>query len=38
MEIVSTCTYDLEYASVGYEEDGIGPDEEFGPETLLRPR
>jgi hypothetical protein len=32
MEIVSTRAYNLEYAPVGY-EDGMGPDEEFGPES-----
>jgi predicted small metal-binding protein len=31
METVSTHAYTLEYAHVGY-EDGVGPDEEFGPE------
>ena len=31
MEIVSTRAYDFEYVPVGY-EDGIGTDEEFGPE------
>jgi hypothetical protein len=31
MEMVSTRAYDFEYVPVGY-EDGMGPDEEFGPE------
>jgi hypothetical protein len=30
IETVSTRAYTLDYAQVGY-EDGIGPDEEFGP-------
>lgn len=38
MEILSTRAYDLEYAPVGYEEYGIGPEEEFGPDRLLGPR
>ena len=31
MEMVSTRAYDFEYVPVGY-EDGMGPDEVFGPE------